>query len=111
MIAPNDKKIGRNEPCPCGSKVKYKLCCGDEDIKALRQDHLRQKILAHYFLMQLHKLTGAPVVGIPEDVLKNYPAELGIKAVRDRDKGMFLFAAEPPKEPLIEAPRRIILPR
>ena len=22
-----EKKIGRNEPCPCGSKVKYKKCC------------------------------------------------------------------------------------
>jgi SEC-C motif len=22
------KKIGRNEPCPCGSKRKYKNCCG-----------------------------------------------------------------------------------
>ncbi len=22
------KKIGRNEPCPCGSGKKYKLCCG-----------------------------------------------------------------------------------
>jgi hypothetical protein len=21
-------KIGPNEPCPCGSKVKYKKCCG-----------------------------------------------------------------------------------
>lgn len=21
-------KIGRNEPCPCGSEKKYKLCCG-----------------------------------------------------------------------------------
>ncbi len=24
----NDKKIGRNEPCPCGSGKKYKFCCG-----------------------------------------------------------------------------------
>jgi len=24
----NGKKIGRNEPCPCGSGKKYKLCCG-----------------------------------------------------------------------------------
>ena len=24
----NDKKIGRNEPCPCGSGKKYKKCCG-----------------------------------------------------------------------------------
>ena len=23
-----DKKIGRNEPCPCGSGRKYKQCCG-----------------------------------------------------------------------------------
>jgi preprotein translocase subunit SecA len=22
------RKIGRNEPCPCGSGKKYKRCCG-----------------------------------------------------------------------------------
>lgn len=22
-----DKKIGRNDPCPCGSGKKYKVCC------------------------------------------------------------------------------------
>ncbi len=26
MIA--EKKVGRNEPCPCGSGNKYKKCCG-----------------------------------------------------------------------------------
>ena len=25
-----EKKIGRNEPCPCGSGKKYKRCCGKE---------------------------------------------------------------------------------
>ncbi len=24
----NKKKVGRNEPCPCGSGKKYKHCCG-----------------------------------------------------------------------------------
>jgi len=24
----NPKKIGRNDPCPCGSGKKYKYCCG-----------------------------------------------------------------------------------
>lgn len=24
------KKIGRNDPCPCGSGKKYKKCCGRE---------------------------------------------------------------------------------
>ena len=23
-----EKKVGRNEPCPCGSGKKYKQCCG-----------------------------------------------------------------------------------
>ena len=22
------KKVGRNDPCPCGSGLKYKKCCG-----------------------------------------------------------------------------------
>lgn len=27
-IAVNDNKVGRNDPCPCGSGKKYKKCCG-----------------------------------------------------------------------------------
>ena len=26
--AQGQKKIGRNDPCPCGSGLKYKKCCG-----------------------------------------------------------------------------------
>ncbi len=25
-----EKKVGRNEPCPCGSGKKYKKCCGQQ---------------------------------------------------------------------------------
>jgi len=25
---PSDPEPGRNEPCPCGSGLKYKKCCG-----------------------------------------------------------------------------------
>jgi preprotein translocase subunit SecA len=25
------KKVGRNDPCPCGSGKKYKKCCGVND--------------------------------------------------------------------------------
>ncbi|MCD7848157.1 MAG: SEC-C domain-containing protein [Oscillospiraceae bacterium] len=28
MFAPKPKKVGRNDPCPCGSGKKYKHCCG-----------------------------------------------------------------------------------
>lgn len=27
-IAVNENKVGRNDPCPCGSGKKYKKCCG-----------------------------------------------------------------------------------
>lgn len=32
------KRVGANEPCPCGSGVKYKRCCRDEDEAAARGD-------------------------------------------------------------------------
>jgi preprotein translocase subunit SecA len=28
------KKVGRNDPCPCGSGKKYKKCCGVNDNSA-----------------------------------------------------------------------------
>ena len=27
-IRRSEPKIGRNDPCPCGSQKKYKRCCG-----------------------------------------------------------------------------------
>ena len=29
--AKKEKKPGRNDPCPCGSGLKYKKCCGRND--------------------------------------------------------------------------------
>lgn len=39
MIAPiiEPKKIGRNEPCPCGSGKKYKKCCMKKQTKRLTE--------------------------------------------------------------------------
>lgn len=34
-------KVGRNDPCPCGSGKKYKQCC----LKAKQEMSLRSKIL------------------------------------------------------------------
>jgi hypothetical protein len=28
IVRRSEAKIGRNEPCPCGSGLKYKKCCG-----------------------------------------------------------------------------------
>jgi preprotein translocase subunit SecA len=32
-----DNKVGRNEPCPCGSKKKFKLCCMKNNPKSLHE--------------------------------------------------------------------------
>jgi len=31
------RKVGRNEPCPCGSKKKYKQCCGRSGARAVNE--------------------------------------------------------------------------
>ena len=36
-IRNKDKKVGPNDPCPCGSGKKYKKCCRDKDIAAGRE--------------------------------------------------------------------------
>jgi len=28
VVKKTDKKVGPNDPCPCGSGKKYKKCCG-----------------------------------------------------------------------------------
>lgn len=30
-----ERKVGRNEPCPCGSGKKFKKCCGSPDLDAI----------------------------------------------------------------------------
>ena len=37
FMAPRAEKVGRNEPCPCGSGKKYKKCCGPKDAEALAE--------------------------------------------------------------------------
>ena len=32
-VAPKSAKVGRNDPCPCGSGKKYKDCCYWKDHK------------------------------------------------------------------------------
>jgi len=39
--APPTPKVGRNEPCPCGSNLKYKRCCGNpvsNEINSVRNE-------------------------------------------------------------------------
>src|SRR4030042_2863298 len=46
-------KIGRNEPCPCGSGKKYKTCCLDKDQEKTPK-HLDEKVI-HYLRQVMEK--------------------------------------------------------
>jgi uncharacterized protein len=37
FMASRAEKVGRNEPCPCGSGKKYKKCCGPKDAEAVAE--------------------------------------------------------------------------
>lgn len=41
----NGNKIGRNEPCPCGSGLKFKYCHNDPVKKAICEVMVREEML------------------------------------------------------------------
>lgn len=43
----DNKKVGRNDPCPCGSGKKYKKCCLGKDTMA-KKPAVPKEILAHF---------------------------------------------------------------
>lgn len=68
-------KIGRNEPCPCGSGKKYKKCCGLlEDISEISSDS---------FIRYSQLISAAKIK------LDNY-YQAGIKKIRNEAKERFL---------------------
>lgn len=112
MIAPNDNpKPGRNESCPCGSGLKYKRCCLNPQVKALRLEVIRYRTIAHMALTQLQGMTAAAALHVPKDVLDQYPRDCAVQIVKDTASGDFLFTALPPRAPAVIGPRRIVLPR
>jgi predicted O-linked N-acetylglucosamine transferase (SPINDLY family) len=48
-------KIGRNQPCPCGSGKKYKKCCGRDTVKKL-ETSFADKSAAIIKAIELHQL-------------------------------------------------------
>ncbi|MFH0981875.1 MAG: SEC-C metal-binding domain-containing protein [Planctomycetota bacterium] len=111
MIAPNNSPVGRNGPCPCGSGLKYKRCCLDPQVKALRLEVIRYRTIAHLALTQLQGMTGTTALHVPKEVLGQYPRDCAVRIVKDAASGDFLFTALPACGPAVIGPRRIVLPR
>ena len=67
MIARNEQpevEPGRNDPCPCASGLKYKKWCIDPNVKAVRTQLARDRVLIHLCLDQLQNATGAAFIGV-----------------------------------------------
>lgn len=66
------QKVGRNEPCPCGSGRKYKRCCGRQESQAAalapRDDELTGTPLdAYHALLPLLGITERKIVQFDKD--------------------------------------------
>ncbi|MHB8707997.1 MAG: YecA family protein [Desulfuromonadales bacterium] len=57
-------KTGRNDPCPCGSGLKYKKCCADKDAAESRQPHPEMAA----FKEEMHKALAGQSFGSLEEV-------------------------------------------
>jgi len=59
----DNRKIGRNEPCPCGSGKKYKQCCGQLALSPISYSNLGYTLLTQ---------------GKPDEAIANYRKALAI---------------------------------
>jgi len=58
-------KIGRNEPCPCGSGLKYKKCCLQKELDS-RAAQAGQEVIRVSLNDEVGKIQQAAVEGRPE---------------------------------------------
>ncbi|MBH0230829.1 SEC-C metal-binding domain-containing protein [Halobacillus yeomjeoni] len=68
-------KIGRNEPCPCGSGKKYKQCCRNKKVVELPKKIVKEELNQHYMQFQ-------------EYVRKHYPYLLPAHAPRTDEENI-----------------------
>ena len=72
-------KVGRNEPCPCGSGKKYKKCCLDKE--NVSSDLLHRRLgeahdrLVHALMRYGYKIYGENALGFALDEFMGWPDE------------------------------------
>lgn len=84
-------KIGRNEPCPCGSGKKYKKCC--MDIDQIKRDGLPKEIIDYFNKVNEEKARIANM-----GILINYVNPILFKGKRVWALGNKVYHSRPPEE-------------
>ena len=49
-MPPTKRKVGRNDPCPCGSGKKYKKCCGRNEAKKIEPPPFDRRLMERSLL-------------------------------------------------------------
>src|SRR5260370_24714 len=69
MLVVTMAKIGRNEPCPCGSGKKYKHCCYDKD---LVQSGSPESYASDPEWLKIRRTEGEMIPGVLEFAISRY---------------------------------------
>lgn len=68
-----DKKLGRNDPCPCGSGKKFKACCEGKPVKKALP--FKAKLLSQPKEVDLMARTFGPMIAEAEKLAKEMGSE------------------------------------
>ncbi|XP_058081807.1 OVARIAN TUMOR DOMAIN-containing deubiquitinating enzyme 7 isoform X4 [Magnolia sinica] len=75
---PDDKKIPRNKACPCGSKKKYKACCGTRTRKSSPEPVIRKEVtISKGKKGRKQNRVGGPAKSAPSQGPKADPPDMG----------------------------------
>ncbi len=55
-------KIGRNDPCPCGSGKKYKKCCMDKDEQNFARPRASNQGRGHWWFEKVNEMSTADII-------------------------------------------------
>ena len=106
-------KIGRNDPCPCGSGKKYKQCCEQTGIAPIQTNHSpqlspQQALQSAMAQHQAGNLVQAEL--LYKQVLRAQPKQvdaLHLLGLIAKQKGDFKTAVQLMKQSLAESPNYV----
>jgi len=98
LVVNNQTKIGRNDPCPCGSGLKYKKCCWERESteklhKSLEQKNMNDGVVPGNMPMEMQAMMGqiAQIIekkGLSVDEANKYFTGKHMDEIADEARGL-----------------------
>lgn len=102
---PNESRIGRNAPCPCGSGKKWKKCCaGKKMVARIMDENQKVRILnqngLNAVLFNLIEGLGGSIT-IPLSVIRKVTTESKFQQSYNAETETFTIATSVPEQSII----------